>query len=230
MSILGIKLESYVKPLDMEYTVRLSSARDKEKFIKRVEQLVRSSMEYRDYIAYLKDYVDMSHCAFFKNMENTQGNRVRIEIHHEPFTLFDIVKVVLNKYLAEGIDINEFYIADEVMKLHYENKVGLVPLSKSIHEIVHTTGQIKIPLNLVYGNYKEFLDEYGDYLHNEDDGPGNDLWDKLQQKITETQNIKLDELEKTLSPTYVYIDVDGFSLPTKIEDKEELSPLISEAV
>ena len=114
-----IRTESFIAPEDMEYTVLLNTERDKEKFIRRVEKVVRSSMEYRDYIAFLKEYVDMSHCAFFTGVENGNGSRVRIEIHHEPLTLFDIVKVVVDKHIKEGIPLNDLFIADEVMKIHY---------------------------------------------------------------------------------------------------------------
>lgn len=205
----SIRREKYGCPDDMEYSVVLNTERDKEKFIKRIENVVRASMEYRDYIAYLKEYVNMNQCAFFNNIENAQGSRVRIEVHHEPFTLFDIVKVVVNKFIEEAIPLNDLYIADEVMELHYNNKVGLIPLSKSIHQIVHNSNELVIPLNLVYGDYKSFLEEYNDYLDEE-------LLDKLERKINQTKTIKQEMLDK-LSPSYVYVEVDGYLLPKKVE-------------
>ena len=54
--------------------------------------------------------------------------------------------------------------ADEVMECHYLNRVGLIPLSKTIHEMVHKSDKIFIPLHLVYGRYKEFFDVYGEYM------------------------------------------------------------------
>ena len=120
----------------------------------------------------------MNHCAFFNNVENVQGSRVRIEIHHEPLTLFDIVKTVLNKYLEEAIPINDLYIADEVMELHYKNQVGLIPLSKSMHQIIHNSNEFVIPLNLVYGEYRQFLEDYNDYLDE-------DVLDKIERKIND---------------------------------------------
>lgn len=209
-----LKIERYAKPADMEYTTRLETEKEKEKFIKRVENVVRSSMEYRDYIAYLKEYVNMNMCAFFSNVENGNGAKVRIEIHHEPLTLFDIVKTIINKYLDEAIPINDLYIADEVMELHYKNKVGLIPLSKSVHQIIHNSNEIIIPLTLVYGNYTAFLDEYAEYLDEA-------ILDKIERKINETKTFKKDMVEK-LTPTYVYVDVEGFQLAQKvpIESKE----------
>lgn len=210
MSKSNIKKAEFVRPEDMEYSVYLNSDRDKEKFIKRIEQIVRSTMEYRDYIAFLKDYVNMNRCAFFNNVENAQGSKVRIEIHHEPFTLFDIVKVVVNKYIEEGIPLNDLYIADEVLDIHYRNMVGLVPLSKSIHQIVHNSNEIIIPLTIVYGDYKKFLEEYSEFIDDE-------LLDKLERKINETKSMNTEKLEKKLTPTYVYVEVDGYTLPQKVE-------------
>lgn len=203
-----IREEAFQKPMDMEYEIRLDSDRDKEKFIKRVEQMIRSSLEYRDYIAYLKENVDMTKCAFFNSVENRSDSKVRIEIHHEPLTLFDIVSVVLTKHMEEGIPINDLYIADEVMNLHYQNMVGLVPLSKSLHQIIHNSDEIIIPLNLVFGDYTGFLREYSDYLDEH-------ILDKMERKINETKHFTQDMADK-LSPKFVYVNVDGFELPKKM--------------
>ena len=205
--------QSYVAPEDMCYTVQLNSMKDKDKFIKRIERVIRSSMEYRDYIAYLKEYVNMNQCAFFNNVENAQGNRVRIEIHHEPLTLYDIVKVVVNKYIQEAIPLNELYIADEVMNLHYTNQVGLLPLSKSVHQIVHNSNDIIIPLHMVYGNYKQFLEEYNDYLSI--DETDTFILDKIENKIDESREFNK-EMANKLTPKYVYVEVEGYSLPKKV--------------
>ncbi len=207
---MSIKIEKYATPEEMEYNVTLATDRDQAKFIKRVETLVRTSMEYRDYINFLKDYVNMKHCAFFNNIENSQGNKVRIEIHHEPLTLFDIVQTVLNKHLDEGIPINDLFIADEVMELHYKNQVGLIPLSKSVHQIVHNGTDIIIPLNMVYGEYTKFIEEYNDYLDES-------VVSKLERKINETKTINTEKIADKLTPQYVYVEVDGFTFPQKVE-------------
>ena len=69
-----IKIEKFKKPQEMEYNIILETDRDKEKFIKRVEKVVRDSMEYKDYILFLNDYVNMNHCAFFTNVANKEGS------------------------------------------------------------------------------------------------------------------------------------------------------------
>ena len=116
---------------------KYSTPKEQKKFIKSTETLIRSSLEYKTYIKFLKDNLDMNRCAVLKNIKNGDGKRYRIEIHHEPFTLFDIVETVINRRLDEGEDINALHVADEVMELHYEGHIGLIPLSVTMHELVH---------------------------------------------------------------------------------------------
>lgn len=211
-----IVTKTFEAPEDMEYTITLDNSKAKSKFIKRCERTIRSSMEYRDYIAYLKEYVDMNHCAFFNNVENGNGNRVRIEIHHEPFTLYDITNVVLNRFLKDGIPLNELYIADEVIRLHYENMVGLIPLSKSLHQMVHFSDNIVIPFNMIYGDYRRFMDEYADYFDYDGD---TSILDKFEAKAIESRKFNTQMVSK-LTPSFVYLKVDGFQLPQKIPMQE----------
>lgn len=90
-----------------------------------VERIVRTSFEYKQYISFLKENMDMNKCSFYENISNIDNSKVKIEIHHEPITLYDICKIVYNKrsYYRELID--EEIVAKEVMILHYNLLVGL---------------------------------------------------------------------------------------------------------
>lgn len=191
-----------------EYGVYLANDKEKKKFVSRIERIVRSSMEYKDYIAYLKDYMDMTKCAFFNNVTNTDHRKVRIEIHHEPFTLMDITVTVLTKWINEGIPLNDLLIADEIMSIHFTNRVGLIPLSQTVHEVVHNNSNVVIPLYLVYGNYKDFVAEYHDYFSDE-------LMEKIERKIEMTKMLRSSSFE-IFNTEFEYIDVDGFQLIEKI--------------
>lgn len=195
-----IKRIKTVIPEDMEYNVILSNAKDKDKFIKRCEKVIRSSNEYKDYITFLKEHIDMNKCAFFQNVTSQDSKRIKIEIHHEPFTLYDYVQVVVDKIQAEGLPLNDLTIADEVMELHYENKVGLIPLSKTIHEVIHNSNKLFIPLNMVYGDYASFLasSEYDSYVE--------DLYDKLETKMNQTKNLTKESFD-ALMKEFTYIEM-----------------------
>lgn len=193
----------------IERNIVLMSEKDKIKLIKTIERIVRSSQEYKQYIAFLRKEVDMTMCSFFTNISNKGSRKVSIEIHHEPFTLFDITQIVLEKWIAENKKINPILIAEEVMKLHYQNKVGLIPLSITVHELVHS-GKLFIPLQNVYGDFISFFEEYEPYI-------SNDLKDILQIKLKmskELENLDMSILEKK----YVYLEIDGMTFPQPLEE------------
>lgn len=197
-----------------EYRVPLDSFKSRDKFVKRIEKHVRSSMEYRDLMFYLKENVDFGKCAFFSHIENANGIKSRIEIHHEPFTLYDIVDTVVRKYEEEGRPINDMYISDEVMELHYRNMVGLIPLSKTLHELVHSTykegtDKLYIPMHIVYGNFREFIQEYGEYI---DDS----VYERYKFKIEKSKELTKESFDAILTE-FEYLDVAGNEKPQRLE-------------
>lgn len=136
---------------------------DKKKFIKNVEKLVRGTIEYRTLIQYIRENLEMDYCSILNNLDTST---VSIELHHTPYTLYDICEIVINKYEAENYVFNTLSIASEVLDLHYNNYIGLTPLSDTIHQLVHSE-QIKIHKDQVIGKVEVFYSIYKDYM-NED--------------------------------------------------------------
>ena len=130
------------------------------KYIKSIESIIRGSYEYRKFIKYLKEEQDYTSCAFFSDIDIKEIKNVGIEFHHYPFTLYDIVQIVLYKESNfYNNQVNTYDIANEVMRLHYEGMVGLVPLSVSLHQLAHS-GNLFINFKLTSGNVKEFIERY----------------------------------------------------------------------
>lgn len=194
-------------------SVVLMNEKDKVKFIKKCEMVIRSSSEYREYVKYLKEYIDMTQCSFFTNINSEASNKIKIEIHHEPFSLFDITNIVVNKAIMNGDDLNYFMIAEEVMKLHYQGRVGLIPLSLTVHELFHN-GKIFIPLQSVRGDFLSFVEEYEDYIPS-------DYIEILVSKIKASKEIKDAGYQDLtiLNKKYVYLEVDGMTFPNLVESK-----------
>ena len=190
--------------LPVRPTPKYNTPKDREKFIKTCEIVIRKSNEYKDYIKFLKENLNMNECAILSNIKSGNGKRYRIEIHHEPFTLFDIVETVINRRLENGESIGALKVADEVMDLHYSGMVGLIPLTTTMHELVHN-GRIFIPLQFIYHKYDEFFKEYEPYMNSA-------LVEKLEAKVNlslHTDNIVSDSLDVE----FVYLNVDGFKFP-----------------
>jgi hypothetical protein len=138
----------------------LEDEKDFNKFIKRIESIVRTSYEYKRYIKYLKTELNMKTCSFLPMVDLEEIKKVSLEFHHYPFTMYDIVAIIIkNKIMTCERNISPFLVANEVMECHYENIIGLIPLSKTVHDLAHS-GNIFISLNQIFGNVKEFIKRY----------------------------------------------------------------------
>lgn len=184
---------------------RNRTSRERRKFITKIEKLVRTSKEYRRYVKYLKENFDMDHCEIFTNVRTGNGKKYSIELHHEPFQLSWITDIVLTKHEDLGESLDPYLIADEITDLHYRGVVGLIPLSKTAHELV-TNDRIMIPLQYIYQQYHIFAEEY-------------DMWipdyvkDLIQLKARLSMQAASVQSDVILDPTVTYIDVEGFQFP-----------------
>lgn len=137
----------------------LEDDKEKEKYIRDVETQVRRSFEYKEMIKYLREYMGMDRCAFLEDVNNRETYGIRIEIHHYPFSLRDIVEIVMRKreYYRESMELQ--MVAKEVMELHYKLMVGLIPLSQTVHELAHSS-RLFIPSDKVLGRFDLFVSYY----------------------------------------------------------------------
>jgi hypothetical protein len=58
-------------------------------------------------------------------------------------------------------------VAIKAIEFHFANQIGFVPLATTIHERI-TNGNLEIPIEMVRGDYKYFIDNYLHYLSDED--------------------------------------------------------------
>ena len=223
----SVKWVRYQAPIIIPRHPILTNDKQRAKCISQIERKCRSSMEYTDLIKFLRTNMDMNQCEFFPNMK--AGKRKgSIEIHHAPFDLYTIVSIILKKYEEEhdGV-VNQNMVAKEVMKCHYQGLIGLIPLSITVHQLVHD-GKLIVPLNCVFGRFVEFTNRYYGYIDNE-------TLSMREENIKLTENLKPDDLS-ILNTCYVYSQVDGMELPkiesidgTDVADIELREPILEQA-
>ena len=172
------------------------------KYIEAIKKVCRSSFEYRKFVNFLRENMDMNKCSFFENVSNINSYKIKIHIHHHPLTLYDIVVIVYNKrsFFEESLEAE--MVAKEAMYIHYFMMVGLIPLSETVHDLVHDQ-LIFIPLDKVMGNWEEFLDTYSDFIPTE-------TLEKIERYKRNTLSFSEEENRKLLiqSPTYVKMQED----------------------
>ena len=222
-----VKIPKDIPVMDIE-DYDLFDDKEREKYINDLERHVRSSYEYRNMVQYLREYMNMNSCAFIPNVTNEVNRKIKIELHHSPFTLRDVCVTILNKRMKNNEMLTIESVAYEVMFVHYSLMVGLIPLSETVHQLVHSQ-YIFIPTDKVYGYYKNFVKTYNDYIDPE-------LLDKLDElerlTIAGTYN---DSYKEVLEKKYITIDMEGNNQFDKLHElqeslKEKLSELRGESI
>lgn len=191
-----------------------------KKYISDLERSVRNSFEYRELIAYLKNTEGMDVCSFLDNVTSRDNTKIKIEIHHSPLTLYDICLAVFRKRQQRKESTNLEAVAQEVMYLHYIGWVGLIPLSATVHDMVHNQ-YLFVPTDRVRGNYKAFVDNYYNFIDP-------DTLDSLDAAEDATREYNNKQME-LFNNHKIYLNVDGsYGLPRKDEMKSLLKDRITE--
>lgn len=178
----------------------ITGDRQRKKMITRIERKCRSSMEYKDLIKYLRTNLHMDECAFLPNIKTGGRKNGLIQIHHSPFDLYTIADIVASKFEKENGYFNENLIAKEIMQLHYEGLIGLIPLTVTCHDLVHD-GKLPVPLNCVYGRFIEFTQKYYEFIDT-------DQIAMLEEMIDYTKNLTKDDFS-ILQTRYIYTSTEG---------------------
>jgi len=154
------------------------------KFIKNIEKMIRSSKEYKKYIELLRSNV--SALNFDNILSNITNADTELEFHHYPFTLYEVVDLVCVDKFIKKEKFTTFSITKEVMQMHYNNMVGLVPLTKTNHELAHN-GDLFFSKKQVFGDYEQLVKRYDETLSVE-----------IKEKLK-----RIDELTEQNSPSDV---------------------------
>lgn len=167
--------------------------------IPRIEKLFRNSKEYKNYIASIREGLQLQHCSYFSDKDFTD---VSLELHHEFPRLYDIVLIVGSKMildLKEDEFLTVFDIVRSVLEFHMKDYPTVIMLSKTIHELYHSD-QYSIPRDtdsIHLGNYKSFIEEYKEYLNDSDINKLkyflNDSQSKDLEKLWQDQKIHLEK-------------------------------------
>jgi len=129
------------------------------KFAKNCEKLIRVSLEYKDWRAYILDVLQVNTCMITKERMDTCS----VEVHHHIPSLFTLMKALINKKLELEEAFSTFDICQDAIKLHFDNKVGYLVLITTMHEKLHN-GYLNVPVRLIRGDYNFFISNYSKYL------------------------------------------------------------------
>jgi len=209
---------SYFDDLDL-----LNNEKTKEKLIKNIEAIIRTSQEYRNYIRYLKTDAELNYCTLMNILPEDIAKHIKIEMHHFPFTLYDLVDIILVKAVSLGEDFSRLSIANEVMEAHFNNQIGLVPLTVTAHQMMHN-GHYFIHKEEVFGDYEKFFDRYKPYLTDDHYEKITRLRKTTKDAVLHRKRLAL-EVKEELYIDYDDKDMEIVALPAPPLEDDEDAPM-----
>lgn len=132
-------------------------------FIKACEGIIRKSPEYKIWTEYIREVLGHHVCEITGEMHS----QTTVDIHHHPFSLYSIVKVIILEKITSGKSFCSYDISSDVIQLHYDMRSPFVLLIRSLHDKFHN-GFLQLPMNLVHGDYKYLVENYMTYLEDEE--------------------------------------------------------------
>ena len=131
-------------------------------FIKSVERIVRTSLEYKSVIADKRANDNENSCDLLSEYDFSDKS-TKLQMHHI-IPLYDICRAAAEKLILDKQkNITTFDVANLVMQWHYENAFLYAFLSVSAHQLVHD-GQYTVPMEHIKGNAKIIKETYYDCI------------------------------------------------------------------
>jgi len=159
-------------------------------FVKAVEKLIRNDRSYLNYVEKIKDTEDnLAKDVILNNLKSTDA---AIELHHHPFTLYDIVSIVALHNFNNDIKFTSFSLAKEVLALHYANMIGLAPMCTTTHQLAHSQIDHKSKARYISLTKKQIIGRYNDFAEMYKDG----ITLETRQKLIDFEEISNDETFK----------------------------------
>lgn len=125
-------------------------------FLKNAISRFRKSRTYKGYKAYLMN-LGLDHCQLNSNISSEMAT---IEMHHNMLTIFDIAIILCEHTINTVGYITTYDLVNLMKKVHKENKVQLVMLSLTSHQLYHNAQGMFIHPDMCIGNWPAFLEEY----------------------------------------------------------------------
>jgi hypothetical protein len=126
-------------------------------FLKNAENRFRATKEYKAYKAYLIESLGINRCQIFGNITTEDAN---IELHHNVLGLFDICLLIASHTVNTVGVISTFDLVQMLIQEHYNNRVGIVFLSKTAHQMFTNDPEGYIPPEMTFGRWWELLSIY----------------------------------------------------------------------
>ena len=127
-----------------------------KRFLENAISRFRTSRTYKNYKGYLMS-LGMNKCQILGNIDE---NMADLEMHHNFLTIFDIALMITEHTIKTKGYISTFDLVMLLKQEHKENRIPLVMLTKTVHQLYHANEDFVIPAQYCFGYWQELLVKY----------------------------------------------------------------------
>lgn len=126
------------------------------RFINNAKDQFRHSRFYKAYKAHLMS-LGMDHCAF---LHNINSDMAELEMNHVILNIFDITLMICEHYLNTYGQVSTFHLIGALRDEHKNNRVPIIMMSKTVHQVYHDDDLFYVHPNQVFGKWTELITRY----------------------------------------------------------------------
>ena len=126
------------------------------KFVHNAINLFRGLRVYKNYKAYLME-LGLDHCQYFHNINS---NMATLEMNHCVLTIFDVAVMITEHFLNTYGYVSVPHVVAKLREEHTSNRVPLVMMCKTVHQLYHNGENFYTHPNQVFGKWVELLQKY----------------------------------------------------------------------
>lgn len=126
------------------------------RFINNAIMQFRHSRFYKAYKASLMS-LGLDHCAY---LHNINSDMAEIEMNHVILTIFDIALMISEHYINTYGQVSTFHIVGALREEHKRNRVPIVMMSKTVHQLYHADDLFYVHPNQIFGKWTELISTY----------------------------------------------------------------------
>ena len=151
-------LGSVNSPFELSFyqTRETLDAESYKRFLENAIYRFRKSIFYKHYKGSLIN-LGLDHCQVTKNIS---ADMATIEMHHNMLTIFDIALILSEYVLKTTGRISTFDLVQLLKEEHKANRIQLVMLALTPHQLYHNTQDLFIHPSQCFGKWWEFLELY----------------------------------------------------------------------
>lgn len=154
----------------IEFALTREGSYDLEEYKKFLDSAIREfrhSRTYSHYKAYLYS-IGMNCCQFHPYIkagaDSSEEDMASLEMHHCMFNIFDIATLITEHILNTYGAITEFDLSDLLRYEHTQNRIPIVFLCKTCHQMYHHKFLYVHP-QMIFGKWWELIEVYKNGLN-----------------------------------------------------------------